>query len=145
VFPVREDLSRAFAIPPKQSHCIHAEGAGCYGHNGADDVAFDAALIARAVEGRPVRVQWMRDDEFAWEPYGSAMVIKLAGSVDALGNVVDWRHELWRHPHSTCPSHPSASSRRWREVSDGVGIVPEHVELGARRAEQTIVLQHEMA
>ena len=58
--------------------CIHAEGSGCYGHNGADDVALDAALLARAA-GRPVRLQWMRDDEFAWEPYGSAMLVQRQG------------------------------------------------------------------
>ena len=103
VFPLRGDLSRAFGMDPKMIHCIHAEGAGCYGHNGADDVAFDAAMLARSLEGRPVRVQWMRDDEFAWEPYGSAMVMKLSGGIDAAGNVVSWRHELWSHPHSTRP------------------------------------------
>ena len=103
VFPLRGDLARAFGVEPKMVHCIHAEGAGCYGHNGADDVAFDAAMLARAVEGRPVRVQWMRDDEFGWEPYGSAMVMKLSGGLDAAGNVVSWRHELWSHPHSTRP------------------------------------------
>ena len=103
VFPLRGDLSRAFGMEPKMIHCVHAEGSGCYGHNGADDVAFDAAMLARAIEGRPVRVQWMRDDEFGWEPYGSAMVMKLSGSLDAAGNVVNWRHELWSHPHSTRP------------------------------------------
>src|SRR5204863_3178493 len=81
----------------------HAEGAGCYGHNGADDVALDAALLARATGGRPVKLQWMRDDEFMWEPYGSAMVMQLAGGLDAQGNVVAWSHEVWSYPHSTRP------------------------------------------
>src|SRR5690606_380320 len=103
VYPLRNDMARAFGIDPKRIHCIHAEGSGCYGHNGADDVAFDAAMLARATGGRPVRVQWMRDDEFAWEPYGSAMMMKLSGAIDKDGNVVDWRHELWSHPHSTRP------------------------------------------
>ena len=58
--------------------CIMSRAAGCYGHNGADDAAADAALIARAVPGRPVRVQWMREQEHAWEPYGPAMVTKVA-------------------------------------------------------------------
>ena len=56
--------------------CVHAEGSGCYGHNGADDVGLDAALLARAVPGRPVRLQWMRDDEFGWEPFGPAMIMR---------------------------------------------------------------------
>ena len=86
--------------------CIHAEGSGCYGHNSADDVAFDAAMLARSCNGRPVRVQLMRDDEFGWEPFGSAMVMKLSGSLDEQGNVVDWQHELWSHPHNARPGSP---------------------------------------
>ena len=103
VYPLRGDLARAFAVQPDSVHCVHAEGAGCYGHNGADDVAFDAALIAKHVNGHPVRVQWMRDDEFGWEPFGSAMALKLSASLDAQGNVVDWNHELWSHPHNNRP------------------------------------------
>ncbi len=103
VFPLRGDLAQAFAIEPANVHCIHAEGAGCYGHNGADDVALDAALVARAAGGRPVKLQWMRDDEFQWEPYGSAMVMKLSGGIDAQGNVVNWTHEVWTYPHNNRP------------------------------------------
>ncbi len=103
VFPLRADLAKAFNVDPKTIRCTHAEGAGCYGHNGADDVAFDAALVARAASGRPVKLQWMREDEFMWEPYGSAMVMKLAGGLDAQGNIVNWSHELWSYPHSTRP------------------------------------------
>jgi len=107
VFPLRADLAKALAIDAKDIRCIHAEGAGCYGHNGADDVALDAALLARATSGRPVKLQWMRDDEFAWEPYGSAMVMKLSGGLDAQGNVVAWAHEVWSYPHSTRPGSSS--------------------------------------
>lgn len=103
VFPLRGELAKVFAMEPANIHCIHAEGAGCYGHNGADDVAFDAALVARAAGGRPVKLQWMRDDEFQWEPYGSAMAVKLSGGIDAQGNIVNWVHELWSHPHSARP------------------------------------------
>jgi CO/xanthine dehydrogenase Mo-binding subunit len=107
VFPLRAELAKAFGVDARQIRCIHAEGAGCYGHNGADDVALDAALLARATGGQPVKLQWMRDDEFAWEPYGSAMVMKLAGGLDAEGRVVAWSHELWSHPHSTRPGSSS--------------------------------------
>src|SRR5437773_4833540 len=103
VFPLRAELAKVFGVPLEDIHCIHVEGAGCYGHNGADDVVLDAALLARATNGRPVKTQWMRDDEFVWEPYGSAMVVKLSGGVDARGNVVSWTHELWSYPHSTRP------------------------------------------
>jgi CO/xanthine dehydrogenase Mo-binding subunit len=103
VFPLRADLAKVFGLKPADIHCIHAEGSGCYGHNGADDVALDAALLARATGGRPVKLQWMREDEFMWEPYGSAMVMKLSGGIDAQGNIVAWSHELWSHTHSTRP------------------------------------------
>jgi CO/xanthine dehydrogenase Mo-binding subunit len=107
VFPLRAELAKALGVEARQIRCIHAEGAGCYGHNGADDVALDAALLARAISGKPVKLQWMREDEFAWEPYGSAMVMKLAGGLDAEGRVVAWSHELWSHPHSTRPGSSS--------------------------------------
>jgi nicotinate dehydrogenase subunit B len=103
VFPLRADLAKVFGLKPGDIRCIHAEGSGCYGHNGADDVALDAALLARATGGRPVKLQWMREDEFMWEPYGSAMAMKLSGGIDAQGNIVAWSHELWSHPHSTRP------------------------------------------
>jgi hypothetical protein len=78
VFPLRGDLAKALALPAASIVVIHREGAGCYGQNGADDVALDAALLARATKGRPVKLQWMRDDEFAWEPYGSAMAMRMS-------------------------------------------------------------------
>jgi CO/xanthine dehydrogenase Mo-binding subunit len=103
VFALRSDIARALGVAPASVVCVHTEGAGCYGHNGADDAAFDAALIARAVPGRPVRVQWMRDDEFMWEPFGSAMSVKVGAGLSADGNIVDWRHELWSYPHARRP------------------------------------------
>src|SRR5262249_40607970 len=103
VFPLRAELAKVFDVSAQDIRCVHAEGAGCYGHNGADDVALDAALVARATAGRPLKLQWVRDDEFAWEPYGSAMVMKLSGGIDAQGNVVAWSHELWSHSHNTRP------------------------------------------
>jgi CO/xanthine dehydrogenase Mo-binding subunit len=106
VFPLRGDLAKALRVAPDDIVVIHREGSGCYGQNGADDVALDAALVARATRGRPVKLQWMRDDEFAWEPYGSAMTIHLAAGLDASGNIVDWQHELWSHTHSTRPGDP---------------------------------------
>ncbi len=106
VFPLRADLAKALRVPVKDVAVTHREGSGCYGHNGADDVALDAALLARALPGRPVKLQWMREDEFAWEPYGSAMAIDLRAALDANGRIVDWQHELWSHTHSTRPGDP---------------------------------------
>ena len=104
VFPLRRDLAQVLGVAQEQVVAIHMDGAGCYGHNGADDAALDAALLARAVPGRPVRVQWMREDEFTWEPFGPAMVLRLRGGLDAGGNIVDWSEEIWSNSHSTRPS-----------------------------------------
>ncbi len=109
VFPLRQHLARALRVPEASITCSHVEGSGCYGHNGADDVALDAALVARATGGRPVKLQWMREDEFGWEPYGSAMVMKLKARIDESKHVVDWRHDVWSHPHSTRPGGAGAN------------------------------------
>src|SRR3954470_9346808 len=125
VYPLRNDLAQVFGIDAKDIRCTHAEGAGCYGHNGADDVALDAALLARATNGRPVKLQWMREDEFMWEPYGSAMVLKLGASLDAKGNVASWTHELWSHPHSTRPgTSKGAFTLAARHLGTPVGHAP---------------------
>ncbi len=103
IFNLRHDLAMALAMPEEAVVVRHAEGAGCYGHNGADDVALDAALLARAAGSRPVRVQWMRDDEFGWAPCGPAMALELRASLDAEGNIVAWQHDLWSNGHSSRP------------------------------------------
>jgi CO/xanthine dehydrogenase Mo-binding subunit len=102
VFPLRSHLSRALDLQPAAIRCIHVEGSGCYGHNAADDVALDAALLARAAEGRPVRVQWMRDDEFKWEPYGPAMTMRCRAAV-ADGQIVDWNYDVFSNTHGMRP------------------------------------------
>jgi nicotinate dehydrogenase subunit B len=105
VFPLRGTIARALGMQPAAIRCIHAEGAGCYGHNGADDVALDAALLARATNGRPVRLQWMRDDEMKWEPYGPAMTMRAKGAV-ADGRVVDWNYDVHSQSHNMRPGDP---------------------------------------
>jgi nicotinate dehydrogenase subunit B len=103
VYPDRQGIAEMLRMPPKDVRCIHVEGSGCYGHNGADDAAADAALMARALPGIPVRVQWMREQEHAWEPFGPAMVTKLKASLDAKGSIADWNFEVWSNTHSMRP------------------------------------------
>jgi CO/xanthine dehydrogenase Mo-binding subunit len=110
VFPLRRDLAKTLKVAESAIRVSHAQGSGCYGHNGADDVALDAALLARAVPGRPVRVQWMRDDEFAWEPYGAAMTASARAGLSADGHVVDWQFEVWSNTHSTRPGEPDGDN-----------------------------------
>jgi CO/xanthine dehydrogenase Mo-binding subunit len=109
IFPLRGNLVMGLKMQPADVRCISAEGSGCYGHNGADDVGFDAALLARAVPGRPVRVQWMRGDEFGWEPFGPAMTMKLKAAL-ADGKIADWNYEVWSNTHSTRPSEPGGNN-----------------------------------
>jgi CO/xanthine dehydrogenase Mo-binding subunit len=103
IFNLRKDLSLAFGLPETAIVVQHVQGAGCYGHNGADDVAYDAAWLARRCPGRPVRVQWSRADELNWSPHGPAMVIELQAQVDETGHIVAWRHELWSPGHGLRP------------------------------------------
>ena len=110
MYPLRADLIKTLGLPAEKIICIHKEGSGMYGQSGADDVALDAMLIARALPGKPIRVQWMRDDEFKWEPYGSAMIMNLEASLDQEGNIVDWKHELWSNTHSTRPGEPTGDN-----------------------------------
>jgi nicotinate dehydrogenase subunit B len=103
VYPDRQAIAEMLHMPAANVRCIHVEGSGCYGHNGADDAAADAALIARALPGTPVRVQWMREQEHAWEPFGPAMMTRLKASLDGGGKITDWNFEVWSNTHSMRP------------------------------------------
>lgn len=102
-YPLRGAVAEMLGLPEDRVHCIHLEGAGCYGHNAADDAAADAALIAHALPGRAVRVQWMREQEHTWEPFGPAMLSKVRGALDRDGRIVSWNYEVWSNTHSTRP------------------------------------------
>ena len=110
VSPLRGSLAQVLDLPDQAVRVIHVEGAGCYGHNGADDAALDAALLARALPNRPVLLKWMRDDEHAWEPYGSCMAVKMQGCVGDGGVVIDWHHDAWSYTHSGRPRAMTGSS-----------------------------------
>jgi CO/xanthine dehydrogenase Mo-binding subunit len=101
-YPLRGALAQLLEMPPENVHLIHMEGAGSYGQNGADDAAADAVILSRAV-GRPVRVQWSREDEFVWEPKAPAMVMEVRGGLDAQGNIVAWDYHVWSPTHAARP------------------------------------------
>ncbi len=90
----RLTIAKLLNLPPASVRVIYLDGAGCYGMNGHDDVAADAALLSRAV-GKPVRVQWTRQDELGWDPKGPPQLLSLEGALGADGNVVAWRTEMW--------------------------------------------------
>ena len=103
MFPLQDAMAELLNLPKEKVRCIHVEGSGCYGHNGADDAAADAAYLAVAYPGVPVRVQWMRDQEHRWEPYGPGMVMRANASLDAAGRIVAWDYNVWTDTHSTRP------------------------------------------
>ena len=103
IFNLRTDLALAFARSAASITVHHAEGAGCYGHNGADDVAYDAALLARAAPGRTVRLQWTRAQELGWAPFSPAMCVDLEAALDLEGNIVHWKHDVTSNGHGTRP------------------------------------------
>ncbi|MBR0826221.1 xanthine dehydrogenase family protein molybdopterin-binding subunit [Bradyrhizobium manausense] len=103
VYLLRADLAIVLKLPAESITVEHMEGAGCYGHNAADDVALDAALLARAANGRPVRVQWSRHDEMSHAPFGAAMAIEIEADLDADNEIVGWRHSIWSNGHAARP------------------------------------------
>jgi CO/xanthine dehydrogenase Mo-binding subunit len=113
MFPLQASVAELLRLPKEKVRCIHVEGSGCYGHNGADDAGADAALLAAAFPGRPVRLQWMRDQEHTWEPFGPAMASSISGTLDAAGNVTDFSYDVWSNSHSTRPESAGNMMAAW--------------------------------
>ncbi|MBP8148934.1 MAG: xanthine dehydrogenase family protein molybdopterin-binding subunit [Limnohabitans sp.] len=103
IYNLRRDLALAFGLPAEQVQVSHVEGAGCYGHNGADDVAWDAAWLARLVPGRPVRVQWTRQAELGHAPLAPAMAVRIEAGMDSEGQLLEWTQTVWGQGHGTRP------------------------------------------
>ena len=103
VFPLRDALAKLLGLAPQAIAVHHVQGAGCYGHNGADDAAADAAIIARRLPGAPIRVQWSREDELAASPLSTAMVVTLDAELSASGHPLDWTTEIWGGTHFLRP------------------------------------------
>jgi nicotinate dehydrogenase subunit B len=108
VYLLRADLALVLKLPVENITVEHMEGAGCYGHNAADDVALDAVLLAKAAGGRPVRVQWSREDEMTHAPFGAAMAIEIEAGLDAQGEIVSWRHSIWSNGHAARPGRAAS-------------------------------------
>ncbi|MDA0661428.1 MAG: molybdopterin-dependent oxidoreductase, partial [Proteobacteria bacterium] len=103
IYILRAAMAGALNLPEESIRIHHVPGAGCYGHNGADDAAFDAVLVARASPGVPILLKWTRADENAWEPYGSCMAMDLSASLDSSGAVTAWAQETHSDTHSMRP------------------------------------------
>ncbi|MBM2614476.1 xanthine dehydrogenase family protein molybdopterin-binding subunit [Actinoplanes sp. LDG1-06] len=105
IFLLGRAIARELGLAPEGVRVEHAENAGCYGHNAADDAAFDAVLLARAVPGTPVQVLWSRQDELAWAPFGSAMTADVAGTLTADGRLSSWQYDVYSQGHTARPGY----------------------------------------
>ena len=103
VYPLRAALAKALGIEASKITVHHVQGSGCYGHNGADDAAADAAIIAMQMPGKPVRVRWRRKEEFVYEPKTPAMIVKVRALLDDAGKPADWTQEIWSPTHNNRP------------------------------------------
>jgi len=103
VFPLRSALAKALGLDVAKISVHHVQGSGCYGHNGADDAAADAAIIAMRMPGKPIRVRWRREEEFVYEPKTPAMIVKVRALLDEVGKPTDWTQEIWSPTHSKRP------------------------------------------
>ena len=109
-FVLRDALAQALRVDAGDIRVSHVVGPGCYGHNGADDVALDAALAARAVPGRPVLLKWTRADEHGWEPYGAPGVVRVEARLSEDGSLLDWSLDARGLTHLSRPFPVRGSS-----------------------------------
>ncbi|GIH03697.1 aldehyde dehydrogenase [Rhizocola hellebori] len=105
VYPLQRALAQLLDLPPASIEVIHREGSGCYGHNGADDAAADAAVISQEL-GRPVRVQWTRFDELVWARKGPAMTTRMTAELAPKGRIAFWSADIWTPTHGGRPARP---------------------------------------
>ena len=105
--PLRNNIANGLNIPVEQVTCHHLHGPGCYGHNGADDAAYDAAIIAMEAPGTPVRLMWTREDESRYEPVSPAMAVTVKVALDGDGKPADWTTEVWSGTHVQRPGTTS--------------------------------------
>jgi CO/xanthine dehydrogenase Mo-binding subunit len=116
---LRKQLAAMLTMPDANIRCIYLDGSGCYGRNGHEDAAADAALLARAV-GAPVRVQWMRADEHGWDPKGPPTLVDLEAALDASGNILAWSSSFF---------HPQGASGTVDMVAADLAELPHETNL----------------
>ncbi|WP_090130354.1 molybdopterin cofactor-binding domain-containing protein [Limnohabitans sp. Rim11] len=145
IFPLRKDLALALGIDAQQIEVQHVRGAGCYGHNGADDVAYNAAWLARYVPGQCVRVQWTREEEMQQSPLAPAMRVKLQATVQSVAaptsssppkgradlELLTWQHDVWSQGHSSRPGRAATPAFKDSWLTDQQFPVLESINVAA--------------
>ena len=110
IYQTRIAISEALEIEENNIEINFMPGSGCYGHNGADDAAFEAAFISKSFPEIYVLLKWTREDEHCWEPYGSASLSQITGTLDLKGNIIYWSHETYADTFMTRPSKGGANN-----------------------------------
>ena len=123
---LRQQLAAMLSMPDADVRAIYVEGSGCYGRNGHEDAAADAVLLARAVE-RPVRVQWMREDEHGWDPKGPPTLMDLQAGLDANGNVVAWYSQVYVPESATGSVNVKLVAAELAGLPHETGMVPGNI------------------
>lgn len=132
-FPLRDAVAALIGMPRNKVRVVWTEGAGCYGHNGADDASAEAALLSQVL-GRPVRVQWMRNDEHGWDPKGPAMEAQIKGSVNADGKVESWSYTMSTPTHISRPMGSAGNLLPGRMM----GFPPKPIRIGGDHCARTL-------
>lgn len=144
IYALRDAIARVVGLAADSVHVHHAQGAGCYGHNGADDAALDAALVAMAEPGVPIRVQWSRDEELREAPLGATMSVTIRAAVDPKGRISQWQTHIRSTSHLMRPGwwgKPNllaapAVDPQWQTERDG--DIPEERGGGATRSARPV-------
>ncbi len=109
IYPMRRAIASMLKMEENKIHVLSVPGAGCFGHSTADDAAADAAILALSYPGKHVKVQWSRQDEHTWEPYGTAMIMEMEASLDESGKITAWKSDIWTDSHSMRPDSDPAT------------------------------------
>ena len=114
---MRLNLAKVFGIPADKLRVVYMDASGSYGTNGGDDAAADALLISKTI-GKPVRVQWSREDEHVWDPKGPPQLLAFRAGLDAEGRIHAWETEMW-YPKDVPATRALLSA-------DAAGLPQEH-------------------
>ena len=132
-FPLRDAIAQLIGLPKDKVRVIWTEGAGCYGQNGADDASAEAAILSQAI-GRPVRVQWMRNDEHGWDPKGPATEAMVQASLGPDGKVRSWSYLISTPTHISRPMGSAGNLLPGRMM----GLPPKPVRIGGDHCARTL-------
>ena len=136
IYSLRESIADSLELDVKKVRIEHVPGSGCYGHTGADDATFEAALVAMALPDRPILLKWSREDEHMWEPFASAMAIEIAAKMDD-GRITAFSAEVFSDTHRGRPrAGPGRAgpgkllANRFR--ANPIGLTPETPNMGVQ-------------